>query len=244
MLKRFLWIIFCIAFFLLSFICFRRISVQSAGPTVHSVPSTENNVTFVLDAGHGGEDGGAVAPDGTPEKEINLNIEQTLAALFVLYGLPFVETRTEDTAIGDNTLATVGERKRSDILTRYQIVNETPGSILLSIHQNQFRLPQYSGTQVFYSSAFEEAKTLAQLIQSTVSATIQPNNTRQIKPSGSNIFLLYKAKRPSVLIECGFLSNPDELQILKTQQYDTELSYAILHSVLAYYNQIKGDTAV
>lgn len=201
------------------------------------------DVTFILDAGHGGEDGGAVAPDGTPEKEINLRIEQTLAAMFVLYGLPFVETRTADTAIGDNTLPTVGERKRSDILTRYRIVNQTPGGILISIHQNQFRQPQYSGTQVFFSSAFDEAEELAESIRQSVARSLQPENQRQIKPSGSSIFLLYKAQRPSVLVECGFLSNPEELQKLKTQQYDTELCYAILRSVLEYYNHCKGDTA-
>ena len=235
--------VLCTLFLICAVICYRRISVRPAIEPEQRIVSPAENVIFVLDAGHGGEDGGAVAPDGTNEKEINLRMERTLAALFVLYGVPFIETRTEDTAIGDNTLRTVGERKRSDILKRYQIVNDTTGSILLSIHQNQYWQPQYNGTQVFYSAAFEEAKTLAQTIQSTVSATLQPDNTRQIKPSGSSIILLYKAQRPSVLIECGFLSNPDELQKLKTQKYNTELCYTILDSVLQYYNLIKGEPA-
>ena len=206
--------------------------------------STQDNITFVLDAGHGGEDGGAVAADGTLEKDLNLQIEQTLAALFVLYGVPFIETRTEDASIGDNSLSTVRERKRSDILTRYRLVNETPNSVLLSIHQNKYEISKYSGAQVFYAADIPEAKAFAQLIQTSVRETLQPNNDRQIKPSGSSIFLLYKAQRPSVLIECGFLSNPDELARLKTPKYQTELSYAILRSVLQYCNAIKGEAAL
>ena len=242
-MKRFLPIAVLLTVLLLSLFAVKKISGQ---PIVVSgrEQQIKSSVIFILDAGHGGEDGGAVAPDGTVEKDLNLQIERTLADLFTLYGIPFKETRTDDGSLGDQSLATVRERKRSDILTRYQIVNQTPGGVLLSIHQNQFQQPQYGGTQVFYSAGHPQAKALAQMIQSSVIETLQPNNKRQIKASGSSIFLLYKAQRPSVLIECGFLSNPEELQLLKNRTYDTELSYAILRAVLQYCNDSKGEAAV
>ena len=242
-MKKILLLSVCVVFCVLAVLAIRKISVQ---PTQAADRNEERipGLTFVLDAGHGGEDGGAVAPDGTPEKELNLRIEKSLAALFVLYGVPFLETRTEDISVGDPSLPTVRERKRSDIMTRYQLVNQTPNGVLLSIHQNQFRQSKYSGTQVFYAASFPEAQRFAQILQSETTQTLQPQNTRQIKPSGSSIFLLYKAQRPSVLIECGFLSNPDELQKLKSQKYETELSYSILRAVLQYCNESKGDAAI
>ena len=233
-----------LVFFVIAVAVVFILSDQSIIPVNEQQKDVAIPMTIVLDAGHGGEDGGAVAPDGTPEKELNLRIEQSLAALFVLYGVPFAETRTEDAALGDRSLSTVRERKRSDILTRYQLINQTPNGLLLSIHQNQFSQTQYSGTQVFYSSGFHEAQRLAQTIQTEVAHKLQPENTREIKPSGSSIFLLYKARRPSVLIECGFLSNPDEFQKLKSQKYDTELSYVILQALLQYCNTSKGDSAI
>lgn len=200
------------------------------------------NTVVILDAGHGGEDGGAIGADGTLEKDINLKTEKTLACLFHLFGVRFKETRNEDRSVGDQSLPTLRERKKSDILTRYQLVNDTESSLLLSIHQNQFQESIYSGTQVFYAGHIPSSRQLAEQIQSAVSTLIQPANHREIKASDSHIFLLYRAKKPSVMIECGFLSNPDELALLKTQRYQLSLSFAVCCGLLNFLNLTEGET--
>lgn len=193
----------------------------------------------VLDAGHGGEDGGAVARDGTMEKDLNLTVTRTVSALFSLFGVPHIQTRTSDVSVGDVSLPTVRERKRSDILTRFRTVNQCENSLLLSIHQNLFPDPKYYGTQVFYAGSPAESKTLAERIQRSVVTLLQPQNKREIKRSDSHIYLLYHAKRPSVMVECGFLSNPDELNKLKTDTYTTALSYAVVRGILRYLNTLE-----
>ena len=182
---------------------------------------------IVLDAGHGGEDGGCVAFDGTEEKSINLRIVNDIAALFDIFGIDYVFTRTDDNSIGDLSLPTIRKRKNSDIMKRYEIVNSYDNSILLSIHQNMFPVEKYYGTQVFYSAAFSEAEELASEIQNTVKFNLQTDNMRKIKPSDSSIYLLYNAKRPSVMVECGFMSNLNELTLLKDNVYQKQIAYFI-----------------
>lgn len=193
--------------------------------------------TVILDAGHGGEDGGAVAPDGTMEKELNLAISNTIAAYFELFGIPYIPVRTTDVSVCDEGLTSIKERKRSDILNRYALINNTPDSILLSIHQNMFSEPQYSGTQVFYAGAEPNSELLASIIRESVLTALQPDNTRAIKPSTDSIYLLYHAKTASVLVECGFLSNENELQKLKNEAYESQLSYFIFRAMLRYLSQ-------
>lgn len=194
------------------------------------------NTMVVLDAGHGGEDGGAVADDGTREKDVNLVIANDISYFFRLFGIPFVQTRTTDISVNDEGLKTIRERKRSDILNRYNLVNSFENSILLSIHQNMFSEKKYFGTQVFYSDNNESSKILANEIRKTVIQGLQPENKREIKPSGSSIFLLDKAKTTSVLVECGFLSNTEELGKLKTENYDASMAYYITKGLLNFLN--------
>ena len=190
--------------------------------------------TVILDAGHGGEDGGAVAPDGTTEKELNLNISNGIAAYFELFGVPYIPVRTVDTSVSDPGLTTIRERKRSDILNRFSLINNTPDSILLSIHQNTFSEAKYSGTQVFYAGRQEDSALLASEIKKSVTDALQPENYREIKPSSNSIYLLYNAKTTSVMVECGFLSNPAELERLKNDAYDSQMSYFIFKGLLNY----------
>lgn len=197
----------------------------------------KSNVTVILDAGHGGEDGGAVAPDGTNEKDINLHISKNIADLFEVIGINYISVRNEDVSVGDNTLSGVRERKRSDILAREKLVNSTPNSIFFSIHQNKYDIPKYKGTQVFYGSDNPESKELAQCIQDSVKERVQPENNRQIKPSGKNIYLLYYAKAPAVMTECGFMSNPNELSLLKDEIYCKKISYSICHGLQIYLSK-------
>lgn len=190
---------------------------------------------LILDAGHGGQDGGAVAADGTNEKELNLSLTLTLDALLRSLGFQTLLTRTEDSLHETPGAATMRERKVGDLRYRLQLTQEHPDSILLSIHQNQFSDPKYDGAQVFYSGNHPQSKELAQCLQDAIVHALQLDNTRQIKQSGEEIFLLSQAQVPAVMVECGFLSNPAELQKLKDEDYQKQLAAAIVNGLLDYF---------
>ncbi len=194
--------------------------------------------TVILDAGHGGEDSGAVASDGTFEKDINLAVAKKLSIFFDIFGINYVVIRNDDSSIGDTSLDTIRKRKVSDINKRYEIINSYDNSILLSIHQNMFPVEKYSGMQVFYAD-IEPSDKLAQFIQTSVCTALQPENTRKIKACNESVFLLYKAKVPSVMVECGFLSNNIELENLKNSEYQSEMSYFICRGLINYLINIK-----
>ncbi len=206
-------------------------------PAISDSRYKEYAQTVILDAGHGGEDSGAVAADGTLEKDINLTVSNMIASYFELFGIKYVPVRTCDTSVCDGQYLTIRERKRSDILNRYTLINETPQSVLLSIHQNYFTEPRYYGTQVFYSANNEASKSLAVNIRKTVCEALQPENKREIKPSDNSIYLLYHAKTTSVMVECGFLSNSDELTLLCSESYETKLSYFITRGLINFLNE-------
>lgn len=191
--------------------------------------------TIVVDAGHGGIDGGAVAKDGTEEKGINLAIAQKLDIMLRAFGATTVMTRSEDISIHDSSAATIKAQKISDIHNRLKLVNDTPNSILISIHQNFFEQPQYHGMQVFYSKNTAESQTMAQHIQTATATLLQTDNQRKIKPGESNLYLLHKATHPSVLVECGFMSNVEENSQLKQAAYQKQLAFCITKGVLDFY---------
>lgn len=193
-------------------------------------------VTVILDAGHGGEDGGAVAKDGTNEKDLNFQIAGNIASFFDWFGIPYRTVREGDCLIGDNTLSTVRERKVSDIHRRMDMINETADAILLSIHQNMFPVEKYNGTQVFYAAGAEGSKELADCIQNAVKASLQPENERMTKPTEGTVYLLDQATKTSVMVECGFLSNPEELDNLKDPVYQSEISYYITKGLCDYFH--------
>lgn len=192
--------------------------------------------TVILDAGHGGEDGGAVASDGTNEKDLNLQITGNAALFLDLFGIPYHTVREGDCLIGDNSLATVRERKVSDIHRRMEIVNGYPDGILLSIHQNMFPVEKYSGTQVFYAPDAAGSEELADCIQAAVTQALQPKNERRTKPTEGTVYLLDQAQRTSVMVECGFLSNPAELGKLKDPVYQSEMSYFITKGLCEFFH--------
>ena len=220
-----------ICFFAGIFIVSRNSSAMSEAVAAYNKTT---GYTIVLDAGHGGEDGGAVASDGTVEKEINLNITDNIALFFDLFGINYITVRTEDVSVCDDGLNSVRKRKTSDLLNREALVNSTENAILLSIHQNFFTQEKYSGTQVFYSPNRYESSVLAQKIQEKVRAYLQPENTREIKKSGDSIYLLYNAKQIAVMVECGFLSNNAELEKLKDPVYNSQLSYCIVTGLIDF----------
>lgn len=209
-----------------------------------AVSGVSGHPTILIDAGHGGVDGGTVAQDGTVEKGINLEIALKLEAVFQIMGFDTVMTRREDVSIHDESAQTIRAKKISDLHNRLKLINETPDCLFLSIHQNSYPYPNNTGTQVFYSSNNPESQALAASIQQSVIRLIQPQNTRKVKKAGTEIYLLYQAKTPAVMVECGFLSNTQEKEKLLNPAYQNELTLSIFYGVLNYLNGVHAGAAV
>ena len=190
---------------------------------------------IVLDAGHGGLDSGAVGKNGTLEKNVNLAVVLRLQQLLELSGFQTVLTRSEDISIYDPGTEGIRNQKLSDMDNRLELIQSYPDSIFLCIHQNNFTDPAYFGGQMFYNNNNPGNRTLAQLMQSRF-AQLQPGNDREIKLTGDELFLLKSNKNPSLMIECGFLSNPDEEAKLATAEYQQQLAFTIYSGLIDYLN--------
>ncbi len=210
-----------------SFVFSRRVSLPCYGKKI------------VLDAGHGEPDGGAVGKSGIKEQELNLKIAKILQGLLEQCGMQVVMTRTDEQGIYDSD-GTIRQKKRSDMANREKLMNDSEADMFLSIHMNKFTDSKYSGPQVFYSPNCDESKTLAQILQKELIAVLKPDSEREIKKATSDIYLLKKAKIPSALIECGFLSNPQEEEKLKDEDYQKSIAWAIYCSVIKYFSQAEA----
>lgn len=191
-------------------------------------------LTVVIDAGHGGEDGGAVGIGGTAEKDLNLAISRYLEGYFALTGIDVVMTRDSD-----NMLYKEGQQNRKkffDLYNRVEICNEYENPLVISIHQNKFPIEKYHGLQVYYSGNHPGSKTFADIVQSKTKRYLQSDNKRSTKLAGKNIFLLNKLTCPAVIVECGFLSNREEEKKLSDSEYQRKIAYVIFSSVLDYIN--------
>ena len=187
---------------------------------------------WVLDAGHGGEDGGAVAADGTKESEINLALTERLEALLALLGEQTRMTRTGDVSLHSDGAATTRQRKSSDLRNRAALVEQTPNAVLVSIHQNS--LPSHRsvhGAQVFYG-AEEGSAELAQTVQTALNRSVNIGNEKQEKAIDPSVFLMKNVTTPAILIECGFLSNSEETAALKSAVYQKKLAVVITSGLL------------
>lgn len=190
---------------------------------------------IIIDAGHGGFDGGAVADDGTVEKDINLSISLYLQEYLTFFDIDTIMIREADCSVESDGLDTIRQRKSSDLHNRMKVMEETDNGIFVSIHQNKYPDGKYSGTQVFYSpKTKDESQLLAQSIQDCVVNTLQKENKRQIKECGTSVFLMYNAVKPAVLVECGFLSNYEETKKLKTPQYQKKIAFCIAMGIQNY----------
>ena len=236
--KVFFWVLFCA-----SLILFGAQTLEAFGIVAFHADFFEKKTTIVVDAGHGGEDGGAVGVNGSVEKDINLAIALALAEKLTASNFPVVLVRDGDYSMGDQTLNTVAERKRSDTKNRVQLVEETGDCLLISIHQNQFSQSQYSGAQMFYSPNNDESAQLAECIRQSVVNSLQPENTRQNKEAGKEIYLLTHCQVPGVLVECGFLSNPEEAQRLVQQEYQQDMASAIYNGIISFIEQRGKETS-
>lgn len=225
------------AVFFLSLGMFIYETAQAVGVVAFHADFFRKKGVIVLDAGHGGEDGGAQTDDGVLEKDINLAVARALKKDLEQAFFEVIMVRDGDYAVGDGSLPTVAARKRSDLHRRLQIVEEAGDCILLSIHQNRFSDPQYSGAQMFYGPQNGESAALAEAIRQSVRDALDPDNTRDSRPAGENIFLLSNVRVPAVLVECGFLSNPGEAQKLCSEQYQKDMAAAIYNGLIAYLEE-------
>lgn len=187
----------------------------------------------ILDAGHGGMDGGAVAQSGQTEKELNLLIAQKSRMLLKLMGVDCVMTRDSDISLDYEEGASVRQNKQNDLRARVKVAERFPESCLISIHMNQFSQTKYHGAQVFYGKA-PEGQILAQHMQDAFRQALDPENDRKIKPSPDGVYLMKKVTAPAVIAECGFLSNPQEAEKLGQDPYQTKASLAIVSSYLRF----------
>ena len=191
------------------------------------INNIQTRKTVIIDPGHGGIDVGAVGIDGSLEKNINLSISLDLYDFLMVSGINAVLTRD-----GDYEVYRAGEqRTKSDLYNRMDYINSVPDSILISIHQNHFENEAEWGTQIWYSPNDEKSPTIADKILNSVKKNIQPENKRINKKSDDSYYILYKAQKPSVMVECGFVSNENENKRLQDKEYQRDIAYSILAGI-------------
>ena len=231
-MKREIWVAM-LPFYLLSLILFIGIAnvVSEAVTVIQQNQPPQRYHKIVIDAGHGGIDGGATSCTGVLESAINLEISLRLEDFIRFLGYETVMIRRTDTSIytEGNTIAA---QKLSDLKERVRIVNETDGGVLVSIHQNTFSDSRYGGAQVFYGDT-DGSKELAGSLQSLFTKSLNPGSKRTSKKA-SGIYLMENIRTTGVLIECGFLSNPTEEAKLRSADYQKKLCAVIAAGLCEY----------
>lgn len=237
--KAALIISFVLCFALIAFFCFAML-FTAAGYNTFSHSSAVNaplvqqsRPAIVIDAGHGGEDPGAVLGN-VKEKDINLQITLFLGELLESNGFNVIYTRKEDVMLYGQ--GQENRKKHFDLYNRVNIASQHKDAVLVSIHVNRFSSPKYSGLQVFYGNN-DDSRALADLIQQKA-RVLQPKNNRMAKNSGSSIYLLDKYQGTGVLVECGFISNETERALLCEQEYQHKLALTIYTAIAEYFNGV------
>ena len=229
-IKRFVFVavIFC-------FVCLLTFVVAPVNNILPTSLINDRDIEIIIDAGHGGFDGGAVADDGTEEKTLNLQIALKLNEFCNAFGYKTLLVRDDDFAIntiGDN----IRTKKVSDMKNRLELMKKYPNALYVSIHMNKYTDSSPHGAQVFYSQKKEASKTLAIFVQSAIIEYVQKDNTRKVKSGNKDIFLLDNATSPTIIAECGFLSNKNDLELLKNEAYQQKLSFAVFLGINRYFN--------
>ena len=188
-----------------------------------SANSYHRRVNLVIDAGHGGIDAGTLGVDGSEEKEINLDIALKLRDFALISGINTVLTREGDFLVYDKN----DDRSRSDLYNRLDYINTVPEAVMISIHQNHYETESEWGMQIWYSPNDDNSKKLADYILENDKLFLQPDNKRENKKSDNSYYILYKAQVPSVMVECGFMSNTEENKLLNDNEYQNKLAFVI-----------------
>lgn len=189
-----------------------------------NVNAEAKNRKIVIDSGHGGEDPGKVAVNGSLEKDINLDIALILKSILEEKGIEVIMTRESDTGLGDS--------KTEDMRERVEIINKHTPDLCVSIHQNSYSDEAIQGAQVFYYTHSENGELAAEIIQQAL-LMADEDNTRQ-KKANDTYYILKRSEVPTVIVECGFLSNPKEAELLNTEEYQQKMAEAVAAGVLEY----------
>ncbi len=229
--KRILLVLMCVVVS----ICFINITNSLKNEvTLPTVSLPVSNKVIVLDAGHGSPDGGAESANGVHEDDINLAITLKVQNLLEQSGATVILTRSDENGIYDLDKKTLREKKVSDIQNRVKIGNESSADIFISIHLNKIPQSQYWGWQTFYRKEDAESKKIADSIQNSLKTTIQRENDR-VALGIDNIYIVKNVNIPIGIVECGFLSNPEEEQLLQQEEYQDKLAWGIYTGIMDYF---------
>lgn len=199
------------------------------------VATTTNPTCVILDPGHGGEDPGAVSDySGIKEKDINLSIANKVKSLLDKDNINVVMTRDEDKLVYTPDTTNIVSKRRQDLIRRKKMMDENTNGIIVSIHLNKFPEAKYSGAQTFFAANSTESCELAKSIQKTLREIVDKDNTREALLKKEPIIILKNVKNPTVIVECGFLSNKDEEAKLATSEYQDKLALAISQGIKSY----------
>lgn len=210
-------------------------AVETISPAL--APVSSDAPTLILDAGHGGEDGGASSAAGNKESDINLAVVLKLESLMAFLGVETVLTRNQDISIHDEGCATLREKKVSDLKNRVALVQNTPNAMLISVHQNTFTDSRYQGAQVFYGGG-DLSRQWGLCTQSAIASFLDSSNTRQATSIPDHVYLFKHTDCPAILVECGFLSNGEEVSLLLTDSYQRKIAITLAGAYLQYLQMI------
>lgn len=227
-LKRLIKIVLIVAL-LAAAAVFVKIFVSNGG--LKPVINQNSRSTLVLDAGHGGIDGGAISDSGLKESDINLQIALKTEALVRFLGIDTVMTRETDTDNSDNKAYS----EHDNLVQRVKLANSTENAVLISIHQNKFPSAVVSGAEVMYSDN-DDSKALGLITQDNLVALLDSSNRRVARPAPKELLLTSSVECPTILVECGFMSNPQEVQKLASNDYQLKLATILAGSYIQFLN--------
>ncbi|MCD8067337.1 MAG: N-acetylmuramoyl-L-alanine amidase [Lachnospiraceae bacterium] len=210
---------------------YRARTVDSSA-RLDTVNASSQSFTVVIDSGHGGIDPGNVSSDGTLEKDLNLAIALKLQAFLEANDVTVVMTRTDDSGLYSESSS---NKKVEDMKNRVALMEEAAPDLVVSIHQNSYSGSSIKGAQVFYYATSEKSKRLAEILQESLIERLDPDNTRQAK-ANDTYYLLKKTSLPIVIAECGFMSNPAELELLKSDSYQSRAAWVLCIGIMEYLN--------
>ena len=203
------------------------------GPTM-TVNNGIADKVIVLDAGHGGIDGGAESKNGVLEKDLNLKITLKLKEILERENIKVLLTRDSDSDLSDNENESIKSRKNQDLNKRIEMINNSSANLLVSIHMNSFPQEKYSGWQTFYKKNCIYSSEVAKLVQDNIKQVTQIENKR-VPMEINGVKIIEKSNIPSILIECGFLSNKQEAEKLNTEEYQEQIVQGIAKGIISWY---------
>lgn len=231
--KKRTWLWMGVSLLILSFLITLSIFTVKANSLLQELPL--RGEVIVIDPGHGGVDGGAVSKDGLVEKEVTLKISKYLRDYLQESGSYVVMTREVDTDLADPKTEKISKRKAEDLMKRVHLIKEKKSDAVVSIHLNAFPSSRFFGAQTFYHPSRSENKRLASFIQQSLIQHLE--NTNRVPKAKEDVYLLKESPVPTVLVEVGFLSNPEETKLLRDEDYQKKVAAAIYYGMIGFYSK-------